>query len=253
MSTRRRRAGGRPPTRGDGRPPAVVVAELRGRGCGSRCCSARRCSWLGLIYIVALAALLVTAFWSVDSFTGELNRSFTLDNIITRSPTESLYQTVTMRTVGVALPSRSSTSRSRCRSRSSWRRSRRAGCSASSSSRCSRRCGRATSSRRTPGARCSREGGILEWSAQPFGLRVARATGCRPSVITLAYLWLPYVILPIYAGLERVPDSLLEASGDLGAQGVAAPCARSCSRCSCRRSSPARSSASRCRSATTSP
>jgi len=28
--------------------------------------------------------------------------------------------------------------------------------------------------------------------------------------------WLPYVILPIYAGLERVPDSLLEASGDLG-------------------------------------
>ena len=34
--------------------------------------------------------------------------------------------------------------------------------------------------------------------------------------MTLAYLWLPYVILPIYAGLERVPDSLLEASGDLG-------------------------------------
>ncbi len=36
-------------------------------------------------------------------------------------------------------------------------------------------------------------------------------------MITLSYLWLPYVILPIYAGLERVPDSLLEASGDLGA------------------------------------
>jgi putative spermidine/putrescine transport system permease protein len=35
-------------------------------------------------------------------------------------------------------------------------------------------------------------------------------------VITLSYLWLPYVILPIYAGLERVPDSLLEASADLG-------------------------------------
>ena len=34
--------------------------------------------------------------------------------------------------------------------------------------------------------------------------------------MTLAYLWLPYVILPIYAGLERVPDSLLEASADLG-------------------------------------
>jgi putative spermidine/putrescine transport system permease protein len=30
------------------------------------------------------------------------------------------------------------------------------------------------------------------------------------------YLWLPYMILPIYAGLERIPSSLLEASADLG-------------------------------------
>jgi putative spermidine/putrescine transport system permease protein len=36
-------------------------------------------------------------------------------------------------------------------------------------------------------------------------------------VITLAYLWLPYMILPIYAGLERLPNSLLDASADLGA------------------------------------
>jgi putative spermidine/putrescine transport system permease protein len=36
----------------------------------------------------------------------------------------------------------------------------------------------------------------------------------------LAYLWLPYMILPIYAGLERLPDSLVEASGDLGARAV---------------------------------
>ncbi len=31
-----------------------------------------------------------------------------------------------------------------------------------------------------------------------------------------SYLWLPYMIIPIYAGLERIPDSLLDASGDLG-------------------------------------
>jgi putative spermidine/putrescine transport system permease protein len=35
-------------------------------------------------------------------------------------------------------------------------------------------------------------------------------------VVTLAYLWLPYMILPIFAGLDRLPDSLLEASADLG-------------------------------------
>ncbi|HEY0520723.1 MAG TPA: ABC transporter permease [Ilumatobacteraceae bacterium] len=36
-------------------------------------------------------------------------------------------------------------------------------------------------------------------------------------VIVLAYLWLPYMIVPIYAGLERLPDSLMDASSDLGA------------------------------------
>ncbi len=33
------------------------------------------------------------------------------------------------------------------------------------------------------------------------------------------YLWLPYMILPVFAGLERIPDSLLEASADLGGRG----------------------------------
>ena len=34
----------------------------------------------------------------------------------------------------------------------------------------------------------------------------------------MSYLWLPYMIIPIFAGLERIPGSLLEASGDLGAR-----------------------------------
>ena len=33
----------------------------------------------------------------------------------------------------------------------------------------------------------------------------------------MSYLWLPYMILPIYAGLERIPNSLISASEDLGA------------------------------------
>ena len=36
-------------------------------------------------------------------------------------------------------------------------------------------------------------------------------------VITLAYMWLPYMIIPVYAGFERIPRSLFEASADLGA------------------------------------
>jgi putative spermidine/putrescine transport system permease protein len=36
--------------------------------------------------------------------------------------------------------------------------------------------------------------------------------------LAFLYVWLPYMILPIQASLERVPRTLLEASGDLGAQ-----------------------------------
>ena len=37
-------------------------------------------------------------------------------------------------------------------------------------------------------------------------------------VLALTYLWVPYMVLPIYTGLERLPDSLLDAAGDLGAR-----------------------------------
>ena len=37
-------------------------------------------------------------------------------------------------------------------------------------------------------------------------------------VITLVYFWLPYMVLPIYAGIERLSPSLLDAAGDLGAK-----------------------------------
>jgi putative spermidine/putrescine transport system permease protein len=39
-------------------------------------------------------------------------------------------------------------------------------------------------------------------------------------VLALSYLWLPYMVLPIYAGLDRLQPSLLDASGDLGARPI---------------------------------
>ena len=170
--------------------------------------------WLGLIYIVALVALLITALWTVDSFTGTITRSWTLDNIITVL-TGSLYQTVTVRTVGVALlvtlidilvalhiaffMAKVASARwqrilviavlmplwaSYLVKAYAWR-------------------------------SVLSQNGIFEWLVSPFGGETP-GYGLPATVITLSYLWLPYVILPIYAGLERVPDSLLEASGDLG-------------------------------------
>jgi putative spermidine/putrescine transport system permease protein len=58
----------------------------------------------------------------------------------------------------------------------------------------------------------SPEGGPLSW-----------ATGYSPgyglfaTVITLTYLWLPYMVIPVFAAFQRVPDALVDASSDLGA------------------------------------
>jgi putative spermidine/putrescine transport system permease protein len=60
------------------------------------------------------------------------------------------------------------------------------------------------------------EDGILNWALAPLGLN-GPGFGNVASWIVFSYLWLPYMILPIYAGLERIPASLLDASGDLGA------------------------------------
>lgn len=170
--------------------------------------------WLGVVYIVALVALLITAFWSVDSFTGEIRTEWTLDNVIT-VVTGSLYQTVTLRTVGIALMVTvidialalpiafymAKVASPRMKSALmiavlmplwasylvkayAWR-------------------------------SVLSEDGVLEWLISPLGLHTP-GYGVTATIMTLAYLWLPYVILPIYAGLEKVPDSMLEASADLG-------------------------------------
>jgi putative spermidine/putrescine transport system permease protein len=59
-------------------------------------------------------------------------------------------------------------------------------------------------------------GGFIDWALNPIGLS-GPGYGSTAVWIVESYLWLPYMILPIYAGLERLPDSLLEASEDLGA------------------------------------
>jgi putative spermidine/putrescine transport system permease protein len=58
--------------------------------------------------------------------------------------------------------------------------------------------------------------GVIDWMLAPFGLK-GPGLGLLATILALAYLWLPYMVLPVYAGLERLPDSLLEASADLGA------------------------------------
>lgn len=171
--------------------------------------------WLGAAYLGALAALLVTSLWTQNDFTGDIQRVWTLENFRTLF-TVDVYRTITLRTIGIAFlvtvvdavlafpialhmakVASPRTQRllviavlmplwaSYLVKAYAWR-------------------GMFSSD------------GLIAWIAEPFGLGTP-GYGLLATTVTLAYLWLPYMILPLYAGLERVPDSLFEASADLGA------------------------------------
>jgi putative spermidine/putrescine transport system permease protein len=63
------------------------------------------------------------------------------------------------------------------------------------------------------------EEGVLNWLLSPLGLD-GPGYSTAGLWLTFTYLWLPFMILPIYAGLERIPASLLEASADLGGRSL---------------------------------
>jgi len=58
--------------------------------------------------------------------------------------------------------------------------------------------------------------GVVDWLLGPIGIH-SPGFGITAVIIGLTYLWLPYMILPLFAGMERLPNNLLDASGDLGA------------------------------------
>ena len=63
--------------------------------------------------------------------------------------------------------------------------------------------------------------GALNWALHAIGLPGASIGYSNWAMwIVFSYLWLPFMILPLYAALERIPPSLLEASSDLGARGM---------------------------------
>src|SRR3954452_8814808 len=56
--------------------------------------------------------------------------------------------------------------------------------------------------------------GVIDWVLDPFGLH-GPGYGNTAVWLVMSYLWLPYMVLPIYAGLQRIPNSLISASEDL--------------------------------------
>jgi len=61
--------------------------------------------------------------------------------------------------------------------------------------------------------------GVLNWALGPLGISFHGYSSAGLWLV-FTYLWLPFMILPVYAGLERIPSSLLEASADLGGRSL---------------------------------
>jgi len=171
-------------------------------------------AWLVVAYLGSLAVLLASAFWTTDSFTGAIVRQPTADNFLALLR-GSVYRAITLRTLALAagvtlidvllgFPMAFFMAKV---ARPRWRRLL---VVAVLTPLWASYLVKAYAWRIVLGS-----GGALDWALAPLGLR-APGFGLSALWIVLAYLWLPYMVLPVYAGLERLPDSLLEASSDLG-------------------------------------
>ncbi|MDQ0765339.1 ABC transporter permease [Streptomyces canus] len=174
--------------------------------------------WLAVLYLGSLTVLFVSAFWTTNSFTSEVVKVWSTDNF-RELFTTPVFRQVILRSVGVALavtvlcaviafPVAFYTARV---ARPRWR-------------------PLLVVAILTPlwasylvkvyaWRLILSEGGLADWMLKPFGLS-GPGFGLTAAVLTLTYLWLPYMILPIHAALEQLPANLLDASADLGARAV---------------------------------
>ncbi len=215
MSTTTATPAARHLTRGDrGAGPPARAWLHRHAGVRLAALLAAPMAWLVLAYLGSLAVLLVSSLWTVNSFTGDLIRQPTLDNFRLHLHRAGLPH------------GRAAQHRGRGRGD---------------------HCGRVSialpmalymAKVASPRTRHWLVIAILTplWASylvKAYAWRVMLANGgpvdwllggpghgpgygLTATIIVLSYLWLPYMILPIYTGLDRLPDSLLEASADLG-------------------------------------
>jgi putative spermidine/putrescine transport system permease protein len=176
-------------------------------------------AWMVIFYLAALAVLFTSAFWSIDSFTGKLTHAWTWANFhgLFSDPT---YRQIAFRTIWmaaavtatdavIAFPfayfmARLASPRLRTvlfvlvllplwssylARIYAWR-------------------------------LILNHDGALNWSLGKVGLPEQGWAFTNVAMwIVFSYIWLPFMILPVYAALERIPDSYMEASRDLGARG----------------------------------
>ena len=168
-----------------------------------------------LAYIGSLVILFLNAFWETDPFSGDVIPVFSLDAFVTLF-TEDVYRTIALRTIGMALLVTVTCAAigfpvSYYIARIASPRAKRILIIAVLMPLWASYLVKIYTWRTMLGGN-----GFVDWLLAPIGLESPGLNSLVSSWIVLTYLWLPYMILPIQTGLERIPSSLLEASADLG-------------------------------------
>jgi putative spermidine/putrescine transport system permease protein len=173
-----------------------------------------------VIYLGALGSLLISAFWEVDAFTGKVVHTWNLANFSQILHSGGTYLHIAARTVGIAAAvtamdallafplayfmARLATPRMRTLLLVTillplW----------------SSYLVRIYAWRTILGHE-----GALNWSLNKLGLPDVGLLYTNWGMwIVFSYIWLPFMVIPVYAALDRIPESYVEASLDLGAKG----------------------------------
>jgi len=173
--------------------------------------------WLVIAYLGSLAVLLVAAFWHLDTFTADIVKDYSLQNFRTLWDSD-VYRAITQRTVVIAALVTVADALlafpiAFYMAKVAGRRARGMLLVAVLMPLWSSYLVKVYAWRVILS-----EDGILNWALSPLGLS-GPGFGDVATWLVFTYLWLPFMIVPIYAGLERIPHSLLEASSDLGGHG----------------------------------
>jgi len=180
--------------------------------------------WLAIAYLGSLVVLFLTSFWRLDPFSGTVVHDYGFQNY-EELVTNDVYRTITIRTVAIAAAVTVADALiafpiAYYMARIASRRTRRILIIAILMPLWASYLVKVYAWQIL-----FQEGGVIDWALSPIGLTspfeisgTAEWKQYAAVWITFVYLWLPYMILPIYAGLERIQPSLLEASSDLGAR-----------------------------------
>jgi putative spermidine/putrescine transport system permease protein len=174
-------------------------------------------AWFLVVYLASLVVMLVTAFWTVNPFTNSLEHTWSLVNfqqIFTSTYLTIIARTVVMAAVVTVTDAIIALPFAYYMARAASPRGRQALFIAVLLPLWASYLARVYA-----WIVILQKGGTLSWTLSKLGLGEVNIGYTNIAMwLVFSYIWLPFMIVPIYGALERIPDSLLEASGDLGAR-----------------------------------